>query len=97
MSYNHTVDASNSLMEHAEQSADEVVHSTQRLANQAVNGVSQSLRSAGQQVRDGAHVASDKTVAYIRDEPVKSMLMAAATGAALVVLAHLAARPSKTR
>jgi ElaB/YqjD/DUF883 family membrane-anchored ribosome-binding protein len=65
------------------------------LANQAVDGVSKSFRSAGQQVRDGAYLASDKTVAYIRDEPVKSMLIAAATGAALAVLARLAARPNK--
>lgn len=95
MSYNHSADTSNSLMDHAVQSADEVVHNTQRLANQAVDGVSKSFRSAGQQVRDGAHLASDKTVAYIRDEPVKSMLIAAATGAALAVLARLAARPNK--
>lgn len=95
MSYNPTTDASNSLMAHAVQSADEAVQSTQRLANQAVNGVTNSFQSAGKQVRDSAHLASDKTVAYIREEPVKSMLIAAATGAALAVLASLAARPSK--
>ncbi|QTN27163.1 hypothetical protein HZ993_17935 [Rhodoferax sp. AJA081-3] len=93
MSFNATPDASNSLMEHAAQSADAVVHSTQRLANQAVDGVSHSLQAAGRQVRDGAHLASDKTVAYIREQPVKSVLIAAATGAALVALAHLAVRP----
>ncbi len=94
MSYNATSDASNSLMDHAAQSADAVVHSTQRLANQAVEGVSHSLQAAGRQVRDGAHLASDKTVAYIREQPVKSMLIAAVTGAALVALARLAVRPS---
>ena len=94
MSFNSTPDASNSLMEHAAQSADAMVHSTQRLANQAVQGVSHSLKTAGKQVREGANLASDKTVAYIREEPVKSMLIAAVTGAALVALARLAARPS---
>jgi ElaB/YqjD/DUF883 family membrane-anchored ribosome-binding protein len=94
MSFNATSDASNSLMDHAAQSADAVVHSTQRLANQAVEGVSHSLQAAGRQVRDGAHLASDKTVAYIREQPVKSMLIAAVTGAALVALARLAVRPS---
>jgi ElaB/YqjD/DUF883 family membrane-anchored ribosome-binding protein len=93
MSFNATSDASNSLMDHAAQSADAVVHSTQRLANQAVEGVSHSLQAAGRQVRDGAHLASDKTVAYIREQPVKSMLIAAVTGAALVALARLAVRP----
>ena len=94
MSFNATIDASNSLMEHAVQSADSVVHNTQRLANQAVQGVSHTMQAAGRQVRDGAHMASDKTVAYIREEPVKSMLIAAATGAALVALARLAVRSS---
>lgn len=41
-----------------------------------------------------ANQASDKTIAYIRDEPVKSMLIAAATGAALVALARLIGRPN---
>lgn len=94
MSFNATPDATNSLMEHAAQSADAVVHSTQRLANQAVEGVSHSLHAAGQQMRDGAHLASDKTVAYIREQPVKSILIAAAAGAALVALARLAIRPN---
>lgn len=94
MSFNATTDASNSLMEHAAQSADAVVHSTQRLANQAVDGVSHALQATGQQVRDGTHLASDNTLAYIRAQPVKSILIAAATGAALVALAHLAMRPS---
>ncbi len=93
MSSNTIADASNALIEHAAQSADAMVHSTQRLANQAVDGVSQSLQTAGRQVRDSASMASDKTVAYIREEPVKSMLIAAATGAALVALARLVARP----
>ena len=94
MSFNSTPDATNSLMEHAAQSADAMVHSTQRLANQAVQGVSHSLKTAGKLVREGANLVSDKTVAYIREEPVKSMLIAAVTGAALVALARLAARPS---
>lgn len=97
MSYIPPSDSSNSLLEHAAQSADAVVHSTQRLANQAVEGVSHSLQAAGRQVRDGAHLASDKTISYIREEPVKSMLIAAATGAALVALARLAARPHNPR
>ncbi len=71
MSSNTITDASNALIAHAAQSADAMVHSTQRLANQA----------------------SDKTVAYIREKPVKSMLIAAATGAALVALARMAVRP----
>lgn len=36
--------------------------------------------------------ASDTTVNYIREEPVKAVLMAAATGAALMALVSLVAR-----
>jgi hypothetical protein len=35
----------------------------------AVDSVSHSLQSAQTQIRDGAHHASDKTVAYIREGP----------------------------
>lgn len=41
------------------------------------------------QLRVKAQHASESTVNYIRDEPVKSVLMAAATGAALMALVSL--------
>lgn len=43
-------------------------------------------RDAGYQVRDRAVQAGDMTVGYIRDEPMKSVLIAAATGAAVAML-----------
>lgn len=91
---NTTVDTSRNLIDQAAQSADSAIHSTQRFANQALEGVSASLLNAGKQVRDNASMVSDRTVTYIRDEPVKSMLIAAATGAALVALARLVGRPN---
>lgn len=91
---NTITDASNSLLEHAAHSADVAIHGTQRLANQAMDGVSHSMQVASKQVRESANLASDKTITYIRDEPVKAMLIAAATGAALVALARLIGRPN---
>lgn len=41
---------------------------------------------------DGAARATDSTVSYIKDEPVKAMLIAAATGAALAALMSLLSR-----
>ena len=38
-------------------------------------------RQAGTQVKDQAHRAGDVTVSYIKDEPVKAVLIAAAAGA----------------
>ena len=92
--FNTTTDTRNSLMEKAADSADTAIQSTQRFANHALEGVAESLHTAGKQVRDNASMVSDKTITYIRDEPVKSMLIAAATGAALVALARVVGRPS---
>jgi ElaB/YqjD/DUF883 family membrane-anchored ribosome-binding protein len=87
-------EASHNLIDQAADSAGSAVQGTQRMASQAVDGVSRSLQAASKQVLDRAGQASDKTVAYIRDEPVKSMLIAAATGAALVALTRFFGRSS---
>lgn len=51
-----------------------------------------ALRSASFQVRETAMRAGDSTIAYIRDEPVKSVLIAAAIGAASMALLNVASR-----
>ena len=48
-----------------------------------------SVRETSQQLRNKAQHASDTTVNYIKDEPVKAILIAAATGAALMALISL--------
>jgi len=52
----------------------------------------EAVRDSSQQLREKALRASDTTVAYVKDEPVKSMLIAAATGAALMGLITLMGR-----
>ena len=49
-------------------------------------------RHASHQVRDKVADASDRTVGYIKDEPVKSVLIAAVAGAALATLIGWVAR-----
>lgn len=51
-----------------------------------------AVRDGSQQLRDKALRASDSAVGYVKDEPVKSMLIAAATGAALMALLGLVFR-----
>ena len=51
-----------------------------------------AVRDTSQHLRDRAHRASEGTVTYIRGEPVKAMLIAAATGAALMALIGLMTR-----
>jgi ElaB/YqjD/DUF883 family membrane-anchored ribosome-binding protein len=52
----------------------------------------EAVRDSSQQLREKAQRATDTTVAYVKDEPVKSMLIAAATGAALMGLITLMGR-----
>jgi ElaB/YqjD/DUF883 family membrane-anchored ribosome-binding protein len=51
-----------------------------------------AMRDTSQQVKERAYRASDATVGYIKDEPVKSILIAAAAGAALMALVSLLSR-----
>ena len=51
-----------------------------------------TVRNTSHQLRVKADHASDTTVAYIKDEPVKAVLIAAATGAVLMALVSLVTR-----
>ena len=111
----------NNLADHAAQSADQAIKSTQRMTNEALNSLSSTVqdmreqaapllnrvseqagamaqrgvdavRDSSDQLRERALRASDTTVSYIKDEPVKSMLIAAATGAALMAMLSLMTR-----
>ena len=121
MNSNISTDQSNGLVDRAADSADAAIKSTQRVANQALDGLADSVqdlrqhaapmlnqageragalaqrgvdavRGTSQHLRDRALQASDTTVNYIKDEPVKAMLIAAATGAALMALIGLMGR-----
>ena len=50
------------------------------------------VKETSAQLREKAMRAQDTTVGYIKDEPVKSMLIAAATGAALMALVSMMSR-----
>jgi ElaB/YqjD/DUF883 family membrane-anchored ribosome-binding protein len=52
----------------------------------------EAVRDTSQQLRDKATQASDMTVAYVKDEPIKAMLIAAATGAVLMGIITLLSR-----
>jgi ElaB/YqjD/DUF883 family membrane-anchored ribosome-binding protein len=51
-----------------------------------------AVRDTSQQLREKATQATDTTVAYIKDEPIKAMLIAAATGALLMGIVSLLSR-----
>ena len=52
----------------------------------------EAVRDTSQQLRERAQQAQDMTVAYVKDEPIKAMLIAAATGALLMGLISLLGR-----
>jgi len=51
--------------------------------------------TGAEQIRQKARSASASTMAYVQNEPVKAMLIAAASGALLMGLIALLARPSR--
>ena len=116
-------ESSSSLSEQMTHSADDAIRSTQRMANEAVDGLASAMqdvrhqavpvlnhaaeqvsalaqrgvdgvRETSQHLREKTRDAAEGTVQYIKDEPVKAMLIAAATGAALMALVSLISRSS---
>lgn len=118
MFLNPSVETSSSLTDQAQQTAEQTVLATQKVAHEALKTLTDALQElrlhtlpsaerAGAQVsalaqrgidsvcdtshqlRLKAEHASENTVAYIKHDPVKSVLIAAATGAALMALISL--------
>lgn len=76
-----TTELSNMLADGAAQVSDRATALAHRGA--------EAVRGSSRQLRERALHASDSTVGYIKDEPVKSVLIAAVAGATLFALASL--------
>jgi ElaB/YqjD/DUF883 family membrane-anchored ribosome-binding protein len=70
---------------------DQAAHVARQAEDLTQRGVD-AVRAGGEQLREKAQTLSDGTVDYIKDEPIKSMLIAAATGAALMAMLSLVSR-----
>lgn len=68
-----------------------LARATEQAGALAQRGVD-SVRDASLRLRERAHRASDNTLDYIRAEPMKATLIAAAAGAALLALVALLSR-----
>jgi ElaB/YqjD/DUF883 family membrane-anchored ribosome-binding protein len=82
---NKSIDHVGEIADQVAQSADHAIKASQRVASDALD----SVRDGSRQLLDKAQNASDSTTRYIRDDPLKAMLIAAATGAALMALVSL--------
>lgn len=85
---NTFLEKTSQLTDQVVHSADQAIKSTQHIAHDAL----ESAIKTTQQLREKAQDASECTVNYIKHEPLKSVLIAAATGAALMALVSLVSR-----
>ena len=81
-------DLANQVQHSAEQATPLLERSTEQVSAMLKSGADTVLNTS-RQLRNKALQASDCTVNYVKDEPVKAMLIAAATGAALMALLSL--------
>lgn len=83
-----------SALDTVQRGADDLMHAAPTALSRAAaqmealtrRGVDRA-REAGHRVSDSAHLARDRTVGYVQNEPVKSLLFAMAAGAAVALLA----------
>ena len=83
------------LSDSVDQLRDRAAPAIERLASQAEAARRRSVEAMQQtaaQLRDSAHRAQDNAIGYVRDEPMKALLIAAATGAALMAILGLLSR-----
>lgn len=78
----------NGIAAHVTPIVDRVTDQATALAQRGVDAINDTSR----RLRDKALNASDSTVQYIQTEPYKAVLIAAATGAALMALVSLLSR-----
>jgi ElaB/YqjD/DUF883 family membrane-anchored ribosome-binding protein len=83
--------AAHSLQDLRDQTGPIVERAGEQVSAMAHRGID-SVRDTSHQLRLKVEHASDNTIGYIRHEPVKSVLIAAATGAALMALISLMTR-----
>ncbi len=90
--------SSDGLVDQAVATAEAAIEGTQHLVDQAgsmAHHGMDAVRDTTRLVNQSAHQAADKTLAYIRDEPVKAVLMTAAATVGLIAIVSLFNRSSR--
>lgn len=85
---NHLADTFDDARTSADRALDRISTEGERLVRRGVDAV----KDRSQQLREQALRASDSTVGYVKDEPLKAVLIAAAVGAALMALITIGSR-----
>ena len=89
---NETLGALSDKVQDARDQAAPVLNRVSAKAEELARRSADAMRDTSQQLKERAWRAQDMTVGYIKDEPLKSILIAAATGAALMALFSLLSR-----
>lgn len=95
MNMNTTIENTQRLAHEAAQSTGDMIRSTRHNAENAVGKLDdkvQQLRHRSRQLQAKANYAAHETQQYVRDQPVKSVLIAAGVGVLLMGLVSLFAR-----
>lgn len=79
-------------VEDARQQATPLLNRATEQAGALAQRGADAVRDSSRQLREGALRASDSTANYVKDEPIKAILIAAAVGAALMALVNLMGR-----
>lgn len=90
---NSALDGLSGTVEDVRQKAAPLLNSAGEQATALAHRGVDAVRDTTQELRDKAQRASATTVNYIKEDPVKAMLIAAATGAALMAMVSLMSRP----
>lgn len=85
--------ATNEAINQIEPAVARLTSQAETLARRGMNAV----RDSASNMRERATTVGDSTVRYVKDEPVKAILIAAAAGAALMALASLISSARRNR
>ncbi len=89
---NHALDGVSGAVEEVRHQAAPLFNNVSEQAGALAQRGVDAVKETSQQLRDKAHKASESTAGYISQDPIKAMLIAAATGAALMALIGLMGR-----
>lgn len=82
---NDTADTVSEGLDHFQETSQSAINYAASQTDELARKGIEQARRASTAIRETAQVTSDRTMAYIRDEPVKAMLFAAAAGALVAI------------
>ena len=88
----HALDSLAESVQGARQQVSPLLNRATEQASAMAHRSLEAVRLGSQQLRDKALHATDTTASYIKHDPIKSVLIAAAAGAALMALVSLLSR-----